>query len=182
MGLGSDEQGWLIPPGGPALAGLVEEVVHPGGRPSPRVLVDRGHLPVGGSEHGPAVEAQHRQLRHLQPQQIWEVLVGFLLPASRPDELIALAQARQTRSTGFVDAMHHAIDEVKAPRRGSGRLEPEQAYYAIDIEEQNRPFAGTLVHLFGNLLTLGTTQARRKRLWWARREALRAQARRHRSR
>jgi hypothetical protein len=72
--------------------------------------------------------------------------------------------------------MHHAIDEVKAPRRGSGRREPEQADYAIDIEEENGPFAGTLVHLFGDLLTLGTTQARQKRLWWAGPEALRAQA------
>ena len=42
----------------------------------------------------------------------------------------------------------------------------EKTYDTVDVDEQNRSFAGRLVHLFRNRLTLGTTKPRHKPLGW----------------
>ena len=166
---GAHEQGWLVPPGGPALALLVQEIVHPGGRPPARVFVEGGQLPMRRAEHGPTIKRHEWQLAHAQLEQMRQVLVGPLLPARRPDQLIGLAQAPQTWSTGLVDAVDHAVDLVKGAGRGIRVRKAEKADDAVHVHEQNRPFAGDLVQLFRDRLTLGTTKPRSVPLRWSNR-------------
>ena len=59
---------------------------------SARVFADRLELPVGGAGTDPPVEAEAGQIAG-KPQQVRQVFVGGLLPARRPDELVAVAPA-----------------------------------------------------------------------------------------
>ena len=64
-------------------------------RPGPghSVLVERAELPVGRAEAGGAVEGQVGQLG--QAEDVRQVVVGFVLPAGGPDQLVVLEEPLQ---------------------------------------------------------------------------------------
>jgi hypothetical protein len=82
-----------------------------------------------------------------------EVLVRLLLPAGRPDELVALRQPPEAPAAVLGNAMHHPVDPVKASRRRSRGRKSEEADDTVDVEEQKWRFAAVSVHLFYALLT-----------------------------
>ena len=118
-GLGSHQQRGGLAAGRPTLALLVEVVVDPGGRPVAGVLVDRVELPVGGAEHGAAVEGEARAGR------------GTAAPAGRagarwpapPSRWPTPARSARPAEPGAArvsrDAVGDAVDPVEGAREVS---------------------------------------------------------------
>jgi hypothetical protein len=96
------------------------------------VLLDRVELPVRRAEDGAVVEAEEGELLERELQQVGEVLVGLLLPAGRPDELVALGEACQAGSRGRRDVMGNSVDQS---RRAWQITESKEAQDPVDVDE-----------------------------------------------
>ena len=141
VGLCRYEQGGGRPALGPLLAALVERVVDPGERPGARELVERLELPVSCAEPGAAAESQHREVGG-QAQQQRQVVVGALLPARGPDQLVVLGQPQQAGAGAVGDAVRDPVDQVEPAGDVRQRpVEAEQADHAVDVDCQYRSLA-----------------------------------------
>jgi hypothetical protein len=70
-----------------------------------------------------------------------EVLVGLLLPARAPDELVAVGERVQVPGGGGRKEMRDAVDLGPGARgRGVGR-EAEEGDHPVDVDEEQRPVA-----------------------------------------
>jgi hypothetical protein len=121
----------------PLVTALVEAVVDPGQRPAAAVLVQGPQLPVCRAEAGGAAEGQVRELG--EPEDVRQVVVGFLLPAGRPDHLEMLCEPKQPLAGAERDAVHHPVDELEARGRAGRRLvEAEEADHPVDVDGEQR--------------------------------------------
>ena len=94
---------------------------------------------MGRAEARVAVEGEEGELAR-EAEDLREALVGAVLPAGRPDDLVLARQPPQQVADPIRDAVRHPVDEVEAPRRPIDRsLEPEQADDAIHVERQQGP-------------------------------------------
>ena len=67
------------------------------------------------------------------------MVVGAVLPAGRPDQLVDLAQAQQLGPGAIGDAMGHPVDQMKAPTDlVEWPVEAEDADHAVDVNGQDR--------------------------------------------
>src|SRR6185295_11537802 len=118
----------------------------PGQRALARVVGDRVHLPVGRARTDAPIEAKVGEMPG-QAEQMGEVVVGGLLPPSRPDQLEAFRQALQMPCTGGGYVVRHAVDRMQGSwrpvreQRIAGRksvpfLEPEEADHPVDVQEE----------------------------------------------
>ena len=122
----------------PRLAGLVDAVVYPGERAVACVAVDGLDLPVGGAEARAAVEGQEGELSG-KPEDLRQPVVGPILPAGRPDDLVVVREAAEPLADAVGNAVRHAVDQMEAPGRlGQRPLEAEQADHAVDIQGEDR--------------------------------------------
>ena len=93
---------------------------------------------MGRAEDRAAVEREHRQLPG-EPEEVWEVLVGLLLPTRRPHHVEPVRKAPQQLAGVVPDAVDDPVDRVERARRRAVHGEVEQADHAVDIEEQDWP-------------------------------------------
>ena len=96
------------------------------------------------SEDLVVVEAESRELPR-QAEDEGEVLVGPVLPSAGPHELEALRQAGQVGAGTLADPVRDAVHCMEAAWWGSGAVEAEEADHPVDVDEENGPFAGTLL-------------------------------------
>ena len=97
-----------------------------------------------GAELGAPVEAEVRERRDTEDSR--QVVIGAILPAARPDELIALGKAVELGAGRHRDAVEHPVDQVEIPRslrrvdtvRLVGPLESEQADHPVDVDGEDR--------------------------------------------
>jgi hypothetical protein len=94
VGLGLDQEGGRFALGGPREAALIERVVDPRQRAVRGVVVERLDVPVRGPEARPSVEVQAGQFAG-QPEDQRQMVVGAVLPAGGPDEVVDVTQAQQ---------------------------------------------------------------------------------------
>jgi hypothetical protein len=66
-----------------------------------------------------------------------QVLVRPLLPAGRPDQLIAVSQLKQTFSTAVSDAVGKPIHRIHPPRGRTVVREAEHADHPVDVHKKN---------------------------------------------
>src|SRR5205085_1038307 len=102
-------------------------------------------------EDRPSVEGQDRKLA-AQPEEVWQVLVGLLLPAGGPDELERVVESQQPLAAAISDAVRDPVDRVEG---AGGRLpvrEAEEADHAVDVHEQDRTFVFSLGRIVTSLL------------------------------
>ena len=69
------------------------------------------------------------------------MVVGAVLPAGRPDELVHLREALQLRPGDVGDAVRHPVDQMEAAAEVLERaVEAEQADHPVNVDRQNRSF------------------------------------------
>ena len=72
-----------------------------------------------------------------EAEDLRQVVVGAVLPAGRPDELVVLGEAREPLAGLVGDAVGDPVDEVEAARGVVERpLEAEQADHPVDVERR----------------------------------------------
>ena len=91
---------------------------------------------MGAAEARRPAEVQHRERR--EPEQEQQVLVGAILPAGRPDQLVMGEQTLQPRPGLDRDAVRHAVDQLELAGSVLRRpLEAEQADDAVDVDGED---------------------------------------------
>ena len=139
--LGRDQQGRLRPLPRPLVTALVEVVVDPGHRPALRVLVERPELPVGEPKR--AAPSKVRWGSSGRPRMLRQVVVRFVLPAGRPDQLVVLGEPLQPLA-GDAARCSATIPSTSSNRAVRARrlLEAEQGDDAVDVDGEDRPAHG----------------------------------------
>jgi len=98
---------------------------------------------MGVAETDCPLEAQKRQPAG-QTQQMGEVFVGLLLPATRPHELEVRDKGEQVCGSGDRKEVGYAFDRMERPfdGRSFGACKgSEERDHPIDVHEQQRPIA-----------------------------------------
>jgi alkaline phosphatase D len=132
-GVRGDEERRRRAVGRPRSAAVVVAVVDPGQGALGGTRVDRRELPVAAAVR--RREGQEGQ-RACEVERAEEVLVGLLLPAAAPDDLVSGAEALQVLGRGGRNQVDDAVDVDPNPLWTTVGSEPEQRQDAVDIHEE----------------------------------------------
>ena len=120
------------------MAGVVVAVVDPGERTlRTGVRLDRRELPVGVPRARRAVEREKRQLTGLG-EGVGEMLVGFVFPSARPDEVEALRQGEQVVARVGRKEMQDPVHVLKDAFWTGVCVKTPEGDDAVDVNEEHR--------------------------------------------
>jgi small subunit ribosomal protein S12 len=120
---------------------LIERIIDPRQRTLRGESIERGELPVSGSEtrrhRSTTIELDHRQRTHTDDRR--QMIIRAILPARRPNKIETGCQSLQAIARGHRNTVRRTIDQLEPKSRTCrGFVETEEADHPVDVHRENR--------------------------------------------